>query len=69
MASGTHCPSGTQLALARHGLALYAFEIRIAEAVGISEMLLGCRLAIDENGPGILRRQQPRPARLIHDPL
>ena len=58
-----------QFALAGLAVPLRAVEIGIAEAIGVAEMLLGARLAIDENRLGILRLQQTRAAGLLHDAL
>ena len=58
MASGTQLPVGSQFALAGQAVALGAFEIGIAEAVGIAEVLLVAGLAVDEDGAGILRLER-----------
>ena len=49
-----------QFALAGLAVALDAFEIGIAEAVGVAEVLLVAGLVIDEDGAGILRLEQTR---------
>src|SRR5271166_3649326 len=53
VASGTHFPSG--VSLPGLGFALHAEIVGVAKAVGEAEVLLGCRLAVEDDGSGILR--------------
>src|ERR1035441_3332096 len=58
-----------QFALARLAVPVRAFEIRIAEAVRVAEVLLAAGLVIDEDRLGILCLPKMRAACALHDAL